>query len=202
MMALTAVLPSSAATFTSGTWYNILTTAGVDADPGASGGTGVNSYLTPGALPWSFSLLSAGTLDVVDAQNPGDTYRVENIGAGNARTILGVTTQGIAFAPNVSCGLDPQTCFDTPLQAATPVYSKATFALLANTAYSLQFIAIDSPLFSSNAFFRINGSIDSGTPPPPPPPPPPGGNEVPEPATYAMTGAAFAALAWLKARKR
>ncbi len=194
LMALTSVFPSKAATFTAGTWYNILTSAGVDAAPGVSGGSGVNAYLGPGALPWSFILLAAGTLDVVDAENPGDTYRVETIGAGNVRTVLGVTIQSIPFSPNVSCGFNPQECFDTPLQGGIPVYSKRTFDLAASTAYSLQFIAIDSPSFSSNAFFRINGTIGTETPVEPGP--------IPEPTTYALTGTAFAALAWLKARKR
>jgi hypothetical protein len=78
-------------------------------------------------------------------------------------------------------------------------------ALTANTAYNLQFIAIDSPLFSSSAFFRITGTLATNDPPPPPPPvdpPPAGPGAIPEPSTYALSGGAIAALAYLRNRKR
>ncbi len=170
LLAVALSLPLNAASFVSGTWYHIITNFNADATNGSSGGSGSNTYVDPGASPWSFSLLEAGTLEIVDAQNPGDTLRVENILMDNSRASLGVTPQGSPFNPGVSCGLEPLSCL------ADNSFAQATIALTANTNYNLQFIAIDSPLFSSSAFFRITGSFaDENDPPPPPPvdPPPP-----------------------------
>lgn len=204
LAAFISAIPSSAAPVTSGSWYHILTTTPLtDATPGVEGGSGMNAYLNPGTGPWTFSLLNAGTLDVVDAQNPGETYNVFN---GN--TLLGLTIQGGVFDPFTSCGLAPQDCFTTPDVSGVPVYSRRTYNLLANTPYSLRIQAVDAPAFGSSAFFRVNGTIGTNNPPPPPPPPPPvdppptDPNAIPEPTTYALTGTAFAALAWLKSRKR
>ncbi len=185
ILALAAVLPSSAATFTSGTWYHVITSDSAIAMRGSGGGA---LYADPGDPPWSFSLLSIGTLEFVDAQISGDTVEIYSGSIANAANRLGVTPQGGIFNA-ANCGLTPLDCL------ANNNFARISIALVANTAYNLQFVAIDSPLQSSSGFFRITGTIDTGTPPS-------GGNQVPEPATYALAGTAFAALAWLKARKR
>jgi len=199
--ALLSSIPISAAPVSTGSWYHVLTgLPSVDGTNGVAGGSGANAYLDPGAGPWTFSLLNAGTLDVVDGQNPGETYNVFN---GN--TLLGLTLQGSIFDPFTSCGLAPQDCFTTPDVGNAPVYSRRTYNLLANTPYSIRIQAVDAPAFGSSVFFRVNGTLGTNNPPPPPPPPPPPGgdpNAIPEPTTYALTGTAFAALAWLKSRKR
>jgi hypothetical protein len=206
LLAAALSLPLNAASFVAGTWYHVITNFNADATNGSTGGTGINAYVDPGAAPWSFSLLDAGTLEVVDGQNPGDTIRVENILMDNSRVNLGVTPQGSPFNPGVNCGLEPETCL------ADNNFARITVALTANTAYNLQFIAIDSPLFSSSAFFRITGTLATNDPPPPPPPPvdppppadppPAGPGAIPEPSTYALSGGAIAALAYLRNRKR
>lgn len=189
ILALAAVLPSSAATFVSGTWYHVITNDSANATNGASGSSGVDTYVDPGPTPWSFSLLSAGTLEFVDAQFPGDTIQVMN-GASS----LGVTPQGSIFNPTVNCGFSPTDCL------ANPDFVRITINLVANTVYSLQFIALDSPLQTSSGFFRITGTFAAEQNPDPDPEPQPGA--VPEPATYALTGAALAVVGYLKARKR
>lgn len=179
---LASVLPASSAVIEANTWYHIIIGNSVDATNGANSDP-AGIYFDPLAGPWTFNLTSAGTLEVTDADFNGDYISV--LDGGIAFT---PNPQGPIFNPAANCGLDPTACL------ADTDFWHLTVALTAKT-YSLNFIGIDTPFQTTNAFFRVLGTIDNGTPPPPDP-------SVPEPATYVLTGASIAVLVSLRANKR
>ena len=193
---LGAALPALPATIDANKWYHITIANSVNAS-NASNSNPAGTYFDPGAGPWTFNLISAGTLEVTDADFNGDYVSVRDNG-----TAFTPNPQGPIFDPGANCGLNPTACL------ANPQFWHLTVALTAK-AYSLTFVGLDTPLQTSSVFFRVTGTIDNGSTPPPPPPPPvdpppvtPDPSSIPEPTTYALCGSAFAALAWLKGRKR
>lgn len=184
LLAALAVLASSAtaATIEAGKWYQIDLMTNTNATPG-SNSVPSGAYFSPGLGPWTFNLLSAGTLEVTDAGLTGDYIRVLD----GANPFL-PNPQPPVVAPE-NCGLDPATCL------ANPNFWHMTVALNPK-AYSLNFVGIDIGNIITSAFFRVTGTLGTVVPPPTDP------TAVPEPTTYALTGTAVLALAWLKGRKR
>ncbi len=168
-------LPASAAAISTGNpgpWYSIQATLNQNATGGPDG---TPAYFAPGAAPWTFTLLSAGTLDFTDAQNSGDQYDVHNNG-----NLLTSSSGGVAFDPNTSCDFDPTVCF------GSSNFSHVSGFVLAAGSYSLDFVLTSSAPQSSAAFFRINDTLETATP---------------EPSTYVLSASAIGLLAWLKRRK-
>jgi hypothetical protein len=189
-----------AAAIQSGIWYN------VQAQPDNTVIGGVDSvpfYSAPGAGPWTFTLVGNGVLEFTDGGFSGESYRVFNFGnALNTNSNnTNFTGQGSPL-PNL-CGPDPLDCFNNS------DFANETFTLAGGvgTNFSLSFLAVDNPNFTSDAFFRVigtfttpSGTTTSGGEPPVDPPTDPPSGDVPEPSTYALVGSAIALLVW-KRRK-
>ncbi len=174
-----ATVPASATAILTGNpgqWYNIQATLNNNATGGPDGSP---TYFAPGDPPWTFTLLSAGTLDFTDAQNSGDQYDVKNNG-----TLLTSSSGGVAFNPGISCGFDPTQCF------GSSNFAHVTAFALAAGSYSLDFVLTSSVPQSSAAFFRINGTAGTSDP-----------GAIPEPSTYVLSASAIGLLAWLKRRR-
>lgn len=193
LLAALAALASSAtaATIEAGKWYHIEVMTNTNATPGSNSDP-AGAYFSPGTGPWTFNLLGAGSLEVTDAGLTGDYIRVLD----GAAPFLPNPQPPVV--PPENCGLDPAACL------ANANFWHMTVAL-APKAYSLNFAGIDIGNIITSAFFRVTGTLGTVDPPPVDPPvdpPPTEPNAVPEPTTYALTGTAAFALAWLKARKR
>lgn len=179
-------LPATPAVIDSGVWYSLTVSTGINADPGANSDP-AGAFFSPGLGPWTFNLISAGTLEVVDADLNGDYISVRD----------GVTP----FLPNPQGPVFNGSNCGTPTECLANANFWRLSVALAPKAYSLTFVGIDVLNITTTAFFRVTGTVDNVVPPPPTEPPPTP-NAIPEPSTYALTGTAFAALAWLKSRKR
>lgn len=187
-----------AAAIQSGIWYN------VQSQPDNTVVGGVDSpgnYSAPGAGPWTFTLVGNGVLEFTDGGFSGDSYRMFNFGAAlnTSPSNSNFTGQGNPL-PNL-CGPDPLDCFNNS------EFANETFTLVGGTGtnFSLSFLAVDNPNFTSDAFFRVIGTFTTasgtttsggGQPPVDPPVDPPTNGDVPEPSTYALVGSAIAWLAW------
>lgn len=185
-----ASLPMSATAIQSGLWYQFVSDVNNNVSNGA-GDSGVPAgYQDPGLPPWTFTLLSAGSLDVTDAQLVGDSYNVFN-----GSTLLQYTGQSAPFDPNTNCGLNPTGCF------TAAGFSHTTIQLGAGS-YSISLRAVDNPQFSSSGFLRVNGTLGTAAPPTTPgtdPPPANDPNAVPEPGTVLLMASA---LGFLVLRRR
>ena len=210
-----------AAAIQANTWYNVQSdllnavNGGTDDPTDPNDPNDVPMYFNPGNGPWTFTLIGNATLEFTDADFVGDSYRVFNNGAA-LNTNSGnnnYTGQSAPFDFGVNCGLDPTSCFNDT------AFSNEVFTLAGGmgTNFSLSFTAVDNPLFSSNAFFRVvlgqgasftsamgGGTTTSGGGGPTTSgggPTSPGGSngEIPEPSTYALVGAS---LAWLAYSRR
>ncbi len=89
LIALALSPPASAASFVAGTWYHITISSNNDAVPASSDPGMTPLFLSPGAAPWTFSLIGPRSIEVVDAGLDGDSIAVFDIAANNARTQIG-----------------------------------------------------------------------------------------------------------------
>lgn len=158
---MSAIVPLSAATIDAGKWYHVELMPNTNATPGANSDP-AGAYFSPGAGPWTFNLLTAGTLEVTDAGLTGDYIRVLD----GATSFLPNPQPPVS--PPIICGLDPATCL------ANANFWHLTVAL-APKAYSLNFAGIDIGNIITSAFFRVTGTLGSIDQPPP------GPSAVPEP---------------------
>lgn len=146
-----ATVPLSATAIQAGNWYQFVSLLDNSVTNGAGDSQNPQRFLDPGASPWTFTLLSAGSLDVTDAQIIGDSYNILNNGAQ-----LAFTGQSGVFDPANNCGLDPAACF-------TAVGFSHTTVQLGAGSYSITLRAVDNPNFSSSGFLRVNGTLGTNT---------------------------------------
>lgn len=197
--------PAFATPIDANRWYSIVSNETNNTFPGSANEP---NYSTPGNPPWSFTLLTPGILRFTDAQVAGEAYRIYNGDAIAANQIGYTGPRDRNF--NANCLLDPTLCYED----AQNRFARITLNLLAGT-YNLTITTEDNTLFSSAAFFRVEGSLVTAPPAtssapspttsaPPPPTSAPGGTPgaVPEPATFALTGVAAALLYCLKTRRK
>ncbi len=191
---VSVAIPSSAAAIESNKWYSLSVLRDVAATNGPNSDP-AGTYFDPGTGPWTFTLLTAGTLQVTDAEFNGDYLSVLDGGVA-----FSPNPQGPVFNPAANCGLDPAGCL------ANTDFWHLTVALTPKT-YSLSFIGLDVPLQQTTAFFRVLGTLAAPTDPGnggggnnPTDPGTPGA--VPEPTTYALCGLALLGLAWHKANRK
>jgi hypothetical protein len=191
---VSVAIPSSAAAIEANKWYSLSVLKDVPATNGANSSP-AGTFFDPGTGPWTFTLLTAGTLQVTDAEFNGDYISVLDSG-----TAFTPNPQGPIFNPAANCGLDPAGCF------ANSDFWHLTVALTPK-AYSLTFVGLDVPLQQTTAFFRVLGTLAAPTDPGnggggnnPTDPGTPGA--VPEPTTYALCGLALLGLAWHKANRK
>jgi hypothetical protein len=196
--------PAFATAIDANRWYSIVSNETNNTFPGSANEP---NYFSPGNPPWSFTLLTPGILRFTDAQIAGEAYRIYNGEAIEANEIGYTGPRARDFGAN--CLLNPTECYQDPMNR----FARLTLNLLAGT-YNLRITTEDNTLFSSAAFFRVEGTF--GTAPPsssaPPPttsaPPPttsaPNGDPgaVPEPATFALTGVAAALLYCFKTSRK
>jgi hypothetical protein len=179
-------------------WYSIVSNETNNTFPGSASEP---NYFSPGNPPWSFTLITPGILRFTDAQIAGEAYRIYNGDAIAANEIGYTGPRARDFGAN--CLLDPTVCY----QDSQNRFARLTLNLLAGT-YNLTITTEDNTLFSSAAFFRVDGTFSSAPPPATSAPPPttsgPNGDPgaVPEPATFALTGVAAALLYCWKTRRR
>lgn len=94
-LAATSV-PAAAAPITVGTWY-LGSFAGSVGAP-VTGGTGGGGASDPGAPAWTFSLVGAGQIDVIDCCALGDRFEVFDFGVSLGITSVGVAGGCVTFA--------------------------------------------------------------------------------------------------------
>lgn len=196
-------VPASATPIEANRWYSIVSDETNNTFPGSSNEP---TFSTPGNPPWSFTLITPGILRFTDAQIAGEAYRIYN-GAILAANEIGYTgPRDRNFGAN--CLLDPTLCYED----AQNRFARLTLNLVAGN-YNLRITTEDNTLFSSAAFFRVEGTLSTAPPTTtaptttapsttaPPTTSAPGGSAVPEPATFALSGVAGALLYCLKTRR-
>ncbi len=155
---LLAPVVATASTLQSGIWYLFYFNYGdgspapLQAPPGAFGGL----ESAPDG-PWTFTLLSAGSIEFVDLGFPGDRFEIFDFGVSIGLTSVPILSETDGYT---GCNFDPE-CATSPSGAGeTASFSTGVFALLEGT-YSITGTVsqLETEFTSGFGAFRLRGDI-------------------------------------------